>query len=146
MDEDEAGIRALIEERAAAIRDKDAARAVATLAPDVVAFELAPPLALGPDAARDEAGLTAWLSGWDGPVVIEIRELHVEAAGDVGWCRSLNRLHGTLKGGREVDMWIRSTLGFRKVAGAWKIAHGHSSVPFLMDGSYRAATDLKPES
>jgi ketosteroid isomerase-like protein len=146
MDADEAGIRALIEERSAAIRDKDAARAVATLATDIVAFELAPPLALGPDAARDEAGLVAWLSGWEGPVGIEIRELHVEAGGDVGWCRSLNRLHGRLKGGREVDMWMRSTLTFRREDGAWKIAHGHSSVPFLMDGSYRAAVGLSPEA
>ena len=145
MDE-EAGIRALIEERAAAIRDKDAARAAATLADDVVAFELAPPLALGPDQARDEAGLAAWLAGWEGPVGIEISDLHVEAAGGVGWSRSLNRLHGTLKGGRAVDMWMRSTLAFRKVGGAWKIAHGHSSVPFLMDGSYRAAIDLTPDA
>ena len=145
MSDDEAEIRALIEERSAAIRDKDAARAMATLAGDVIAFELAPPLALGPAAARDEAGLAAWLAGWDGPVGIEIRDLHVEAGGAVGWSRSLNRLHGTLKGGRTVDMWMRSTLAFRKVGGAWKIVHGHSSVPFLMDGSYRAATDLKPE-
>jgi ketosteroid isomerase-like protein len=145
MDEDEAAIRALIEERAAAIRDKDAARAVATLAADVVAFELAPPLALGPGQARDEAGLAAWLAGWDGPVGIESRDLHVEAAGGVGWSRSLNRLHGRLGGGREVDLWMRSTLAFRKVDGVWKIVHGHSSVPFQMDGSFRAATDLKPE-
>jgi ketosteroid isomerase-like protein len=28
--------------------------------------------------------------------------------------------------------------------GAWKIAHEHTSVPFYMDGSFRAAIDLKP--
>jgi ketosteroid isomerase-like protein len=145
MNRDEAGICALIEERAAAIRGKDAARALATLADDVVAFELAPPLALGPEAARDEAGLAAWLAGWEGPVEVEICDLHVEASGDVGWSRSLNRLRGVLKGGREVDMWMRSTLAFRRVGGAWRIAHGHSSVPFRMDGSYRAATDLRPD-
>jgi len=143
-DGDEAGIRAVIEERAAAMRNKDAARAVATLAPEIVAFELAPPLALEPEQASDEAALAAWLSGWEGPVGIEIRDLHIAASGDAGWSRSLNRLHGRLKDGREVDMWMRSTLGFRKVGGTWKIAHGHSSVPFHMDGSYRAATDLSP--
>ena len=42
-------------------------------------------------------------------------------------------------------MWMRSTLAFRRAGGAWKIAHGHSSVPFRMDGSYRAATDLQPD-
>src|SRR4051812_26416533 len=144
VNEDEAAIRALIDERSAAMREKDAARAMATLAPDLVAFELAPPLALGPEQARDEASLAAWLAGWDGPVGVEIRDLHVEASGEVGWSRSLNRLHGTLKGGREVDMWMRSTLAFRKIEGKWKIVHGHSSVPFHMDGSYRAATGLAP--
>jgi ketosteroid isomerase-like protein len=143
--DDEAGIRAAIDERSSALRDKDAARALATLARDIVAFELAPPLALGPEAARDEAGLAAWLSAWEGPVGIEICGLHIETGGDVGWSRSLNRLYGTMKGGRRVDMWIRSTLAFRREDGAWKIAHGHSSVPFLMDGSLRAATDLKPD-
>jgi ketosteroid isomerase-like protein len=146
MNEDEAGIRALIEERTAAMRDKDSARAVATLAEDVVAFELAPPLALGPAAARDEAALAAWLAAWDGPVEIEIRDLHVEAGGEVGWSRSLNRLHGRLKDGRQVDMWLRSTLAFRKAGGGWRIVHGHSSVPIRMDGSYRAALDLSPEA
>ena len=145
MNDDEGAIRTVIEERAAAIRDKDAARAAATLADDIVAFELAPPLALGPEQARDEAGLAAWLAGWDGPVGIEIRDLHIEAGDGIGWSRSVNRLHGVLNGGRAVDMWMRSTLAFRKISGAWKIVHGHSSVPFHMDGSYRAATDLSPE-
>jgi ketosteroid isomerase-like protein len=144
MNDDEAAIRALIGERAAAIREKDPARAVAALAADMVAFELAPPLALGPEQTLDEAALAGWMSGWEGAIGVEIRELHVEASGSVGWSRSLNRLHGTLKGGRAVDLWMRSTLAFRKVDGAWKIAHGHSSVPFHMDGSYRAATDLTP--
>lgn len=115
------------------------------LAELVAAADAAPPLALGPEAARDEAALAAWLAGWEGPVGIEIRDLHVEAAAGVGWSRSLNRLHGALRGGRRVDMWMRSTLSFRKVDGAWRIAHGHTSVPFHMDGSYRAAVELSPE-
>ena len=35
-------------------------------------------------------------------------------------------------------------MGFRKVDGTWKIAHAHTSVPFYMDGSFKAATDLNP--
>lgn len=140
----EAAIRALIEERVAAMHARDAARAVATLADDVVAFELAPPLALGGAAVRDAAGLEAWFAGWDGPVTIDVRDLTIAASGDVGWCHSLNRLAGRRVDGRAVDMWMRSTLGLRKVDGRWRIAHGHSSLPFMMDGSFRAATDLKP--
>jgi ketosteroid isomerase-like protein len=44
----------------------------------------------------------------------------------------------------KVDLWFRQTLGLLKIDGAWKIAHEHSSVPFYMDGSFKAAVDLKP--
>ena len=53
-------------------------------------------------------------------------------------------LTGTSKSGKTSDVWFRSTLGFRKVGGEWKIVHEHESVPFLMDGSDKAALDLKP--
>jgi len=141
----EAAIRALIDERVEAMRTKDAKRAIATLAEDAVAFELAPPLSLGPEQARDMAGLEAWFGTWRGPVVITLRELKVAVSGDVAYAHSLNRMRGTKTDGREVDFWMRSTLGFRKTADGWKIAHGHTSVPFHMDGSYRAALDLEPE-
>jgi ketosteroid isomerase-like protein len=36
------------------------------------------------------------------------------------------------------------TLGCRRIDGAWKIVHEHASVPFAMDGSFRALVDLKP--
>ena len=39
---------------------------------------------------------------------------------------------------------LRSTVCFRRVGRTWKIVHEHASVPFCMDGSYRAATDLAP--
>ncbi len=46
--------------------------------------------------------------------------------------------------GEVIDLWRRQTFGLKRVRGAWKIVHEHSSVPFYMDGSYRAAIDLKP--
>ncbi len=46
--------------------------------------------------------------------------------------------------GEKVDMWLRETLCFRKIDGKWKITHEHESVPFCMDGSFKAAVDLKP--
>ena len=45
---------------------------------------------------------------------------------------------------QQVDLWFRETLGFRKIDGKWTITHEHSSVPFYMDGSFKAAIDLKP--
>jgi ketosteroid isomerase-like protein len=139
---DEAAIRALIGERVAALKAKDGARALAVLAPDVVAFELAPPLVA--ENATDAAAAQAWLDGFEGPVETEVRELVVHVAGDVAFSHSLNRLRATRNDGRKVDFWMRSTLGFAKREGAWKIVHGHTSVPFRMDGSFTAALDLEP--
>ena len=137
-------IKALIAERVEAMRAKDAARAMATMSDDAVAFELAPPLRLGPEQVRDEKGLQAWFDGWRSGVDVQISRLTVAASGDVGFAHSLNRLRATRTDGREVDFWMRSTLGLRKVGEQWKIAHGHTSVPFHMDGSFRAALDLEP--
>jgi ketosteroid isomerase-like protein len=53
-------------------------------------------------------------------------------------------MRGTRTGGEKTDLWFRHTVCFRKVDGTWKIVHFHESVPFYMDGSYKAAIDLKP--
>lgn len=136
-------IRGAIEERIAAIRDRDAARAMACLAEDVVAFELAPPLALRPGAARDVAGFAAWLGAFE-ELDVEVRDMRIEADGELGFALALHHLSGTRAGGQKVSMWMRSTLCFRREDDGWKIAHAHTSVPFHMDGSFRAAVDLEP--
>jgi ketosteroid isomerase-like protein len=143
MTDAETQIRSLIDERIAAIRDRDAKRAIACLASDVVAFELAPPLALGPGAARDVQAFAAWLSGFEA-IEVDVRDMRIEADGDVGFAHALHHLTGTRTGGHQVSLWMRSTLCFRREDSGWKIAHAHTSVPFHMDGSFRAATDLQP--
>lgn len=142
--DDEQAIRGVIEARIAAMTAGDGPGAVALLAPDLVAFELTGPLCLPTAQATDEAAMQAWLDSWDGPVETEISGLHIHVAGDVAFCHSLNRLRATRRGGGPVDFWMRSTLGLRKRHGEWTIVHGHTSVPFLMDGSFRAALELTP--
>jgi|SRR5689334_17131808 len=143
MNDAEAEIRKVIDQRIAAIRSKDAARAVSYLADDVVAFELAPPLALAPGAARNVEAFAAWLGGFD-EIDVEVRDLRIEADGSVGFAHALHHLKATRVGGRQVSLWMRSTLCCRREVGGWKIAHAHTSVPFHMDGSFRAAVDLIP--
>ncbi len=41
-------------------------------------------------------------------------------------------------------VWVRATVCFRKIERAWKVVHEHSSAPFYMDGSLKAAVDLEP--
>ncbi len=76
---------------------------------------------------------------------LEMRDMAVAVSGDVAFCHSFTRLHGVEAGGQPFDMWARSTLCLRKQDdGQWRIVHGHTSVPFAMDGSFRAQVDLKP--
>jgi PhnB protein len=137
----EAQIRSLVDDWARAIRAKDPAGVIAHYAPASVTFDLAPPLI---STGADAKGLQAWFSTWQGPLGYEIRDVNVTAGDDVAFCYGLTRLSGTKTDGEKADVWFRQTLCFRKVEGEWRIAHQHESVPFYMDGSYRAAIDLTP--
>jgi PhnB protein len=137
----EAEIRALIDDWAEAIRDRNVHGVLAHYVPDSLTFDLAPPLI---STGADADGLQAWFASWRGPLGYEIRDLSITAGDDVAFCHSLARLSGTKADGDEADLWFRLTLGLRRLAGEWRIAHQHESVPFYMDGSYRAAVDLKP--
>jgi uncharacterized protein (TIGR02246 family) len=140
---DEARIRETIADWVAAIHAKDVDRVMSFYMPDVVQFDLSPPLEhAGAKAIRQI--LEGWFPTFRGPVGYEVSKLHVSVVDDLAYCRSLNRITGTRTGGEKTDVWLRATLGLRKVDGKWRIAHEHASVPFYMDGSYKAAVDLKP--
>jgi uncharacterized protein (TIGR02246 family) len=140
---DESRIRAEIESWAAALRAKDVGRILSHYAPDAVTADLAPPLwNAGVDTLRKN--FEEWFPTWSGPIGFEVRDVHVTAGGDVAFARSTNRIHGKRTDGTESDVWVRATVCFRKLGGAWKVTHEHVSVPFYMDGSERAAVDLKP--
>jgi PhnB protein len=141
---DEAAIRSVLEGLGRAISTKDADAALAPYAPEIVRYDLAPPLATqGPDAL-DRADLVAWFDTWRGPIRNEAPEMKVETAGDLALVYGLVRMAGTKTDGQDVDLWARQTVGLRRREGAWKIIHQHTSTPFYMDGSMKAAVDLKP--
>ena len=137
---DKADIEAVIQKLARAHADHDADAIVEVYAPDAVIFDLAPPLAR---SGMNRDNIAAWLAGWDGPIQIDALDVNLTIDGDVGFASALNRMRGR-QGGEDQDLWYRTTLCFRKTNGRWRIVHEHSSVPFYMDGSYRAAVDLQP--
>lgn len=141
---DEARIRELLADRAAATKERDARRFLASSAPDLVDFSLAPPLQYKGPEARDQRAVEAWYATWDGPIEVTVTQLEITVGDDVAFGHSINRMHGTKTDGFEVELWSRATVGLRKIDGSWKITHTHDSVPFLMDGSGLAALDLKP--
>lgn len=141
---EQAKIEALIDTWSTALRAKDAGGVIACHGPDFVQFSLAPPLQYAGATALDKKGLEEWFSSFQGPLGYEIRDLKITVDNTVGYSHSLNRLSGDKKTGEKAEMWFRETMCFLKIKGEWKISHEHESVPFYMDGSARAATDLKP--
>jgi PhnB protein len=139
---DETRIRGLVEDWAQALRDKDVDAVMTHYAPDVIAFDLAPPLQHDRDAMRK--GLEAWFPTFKGRIGYEITGLRVAAGEDVAFAHSLNHMTGARTDGTQTDVWFRATVCFHRAGGAWKVAHEHASVPFYMDGSLKAAVDLKP--
>lgn len=124
---------------ASGLRERDAAAVVRLFTEDARIFDLAPPLAHG----VDEAGLAEWLAGWDAPVEQTARDLRVQVSGDLAVCHGLVRVR-TERGGEEAAWWMRATYALARGPDGWRIAHEHTSVPFYMDGSFRAAIDLEP--
>jgi ketosteroid isomerase-like protein len=139
---DEADIRQRLESLVAAIRDTDLQAAMAFYAPEMVAFDVEPPLKhVGAEAKR--RNWAAAFAVYQRPIGYEVRDLTITVSGDMAVTHSLNRITGTLKNGGAADLWLRSTTCFRKIDGDWLIVHDHASVPFNpQTGS--AFVDLEP--
>ena len=138
---DAAAIRKIIDDHAQAHARKDAEAIVADCAPDALFCTLAPPLA---QRGGDMDGLKAWLRTWDGPIGLSHRDLAISTGDRVAFATSLSHITGRKTDGEEIDLWFRATVCFEKADGRWQVVHEHTSVPFHMDGSYRAAVDLTP--
>jgi ketosteroid isomerase-like protein len=137
-------IRKVIEGRYDRLSAGDVRGMLAFYAPKVVEFNLAPPLG-GPMDGNDPGPLTRWLTGFEAPPRCTATRVEVTASGDVAFATSIDSMSATPKGSDSAfTMWQRVTLGFRRTDGEWLIVHEHSSVPFYMDGSFKAAVDLQP--
>ena len=139
---EEADIRALVESIHKAHHNKDAVAIVVPYAQDAVVCDLAPPLF---HRGMDLQAKQAWLDTWEGSIDRESRDLNITVSGDFAFCHGFYRLSGTPKAaGRPISFWMRATVCLHRDAGAWRIVHEHTSVPFYMDGSLRPAFDLQP--
>jgi ketosteroid isomerase-like protein len=139
---DEAGIRQQIDGIVNGIgaKDLDALRQI--YAPDVVSFDVEPPL--------QHVGVEAKLANWRRvftlfeKVSYEVRDLTLAVGDEVAFGHCFGRLSGTLANGTATaGMWVRGTLCFRKIDGAWLIVHDQASVPFDI-ATGKGVTDLEP--
>ena len=135
-------LRQVVLERVAAVRAKDPKPLAARQASNVVTFDVLPPLHSHGSKAVEEK-TRAWFDSYAGEIGYEVRDLDIAADGDVGFCSFVYHVSGTLVSGDGVDMWVRATLGCRRIDGEWFITHDHESVPFD-PVSGRALIDLHP--
>ena len=136
---DESRIRAVLEGVNQALKERDAGTYLAHFVPDAAVFDLAPPLVHGIDRER----LEAWLATWKGPIERSSRDLVISIDGDLAVAHGLYHVSATTGAGHSAAWWMRATICLRR-DGNWRIVHEHTSVPFHMDGSFRAAIDLQP--
>jgi ketosteroid isomerase-like protein len=139
---DEAEIKRLIEGGVEASRARDIDGIMSIYAPELVSFDIVPPLQyVGTGAYRKR-----WeevFSSFQGPIGYEIHDLGITTGDDVAFGHSLNRLSATMTTGQKTDLWLRLTACFRKINGKWLIVHTHVSVPADLEHG-KAVLDLKP--
>jgi ketosteroid isomerase-like protein len=134
-------IRQRVQDYVNAIRAKDLDGVMRFFAPDLVSFDLAPPLRyFGADNKRSE-----WQKAFGAfrSISYEIRDLEVAVDGALAVVRGLNHFTGTPVTGPVTDVWVRWTACFRNIDGVWLIVHDHVSVPADLQRG-QAALDLAP--
>ena len=138
----EAAIRELIDDFARAFHVKDVDRCMSFFAPEIVSFDIVPPLqTVG--AGNFVKHWEKFFGSYEGLIHVEFPDVRIAAGDDVAFSYCLHRIAGTLKSGRTTDFWLRWTAGWRKTDGKWLIVHEQVSVPTDLE-SGRALMDLKP--
>jgi ketosteroid isomerase-like protein len=139
---DEAAIRQRVDTLVAAIREMDLETVMSSFSPDLISFDIEPPL--------QHVGVAAKRRNWERafamyqrPIGYEVRDLTIIVGDDVAFGHSLNRISGTMKNGKRNGFWLRWTACFLKIDGHWLIAHDQVSVPLDFE-SGRALLDLEP--
>jgi ketosteroid isomerase-like protein len=123
----EAQIKTIIENWAAAVRNQDIDAILAHHSPDIVMFDVPPPF--------QSLGIDAYRKTWDlffkytKPAVFDIEELHITAGEDVAFCYAKMKCSDCSDTGEFVDLPFRLTIGLQKIEGHWVIMHEHHSVP-----------------
>jgi uncharacterized protein (TIGR02246 family) len=129
MTDGEQQIRTLIESWAQAVHGGDMSGVLADHSDDIVMFDVPPPYegVRGIDAYRE-----TWppFFEWQARgASFEIESLDVTAGEDVAYAHALLRCGTEAELAEQPDLRLRLTIGLRKEAGRWVVAHEHHSFP-----------------
>jgi uncharacterized protein (TIGR02246 family) len=123
-------IRALEDRFVAAFKAKDVDAIMKVYAPDqtLVVFDVVPP--------RQYVGAAAYRKDWqtflgsfEGPITVEFSDFDVAADRNLAYSHSIQRVTGTDKHGKNLDLTVRVTDVYKKTRGGWRVIHEHVSVP-----------------
>ena len=125
---DEIAIRNLIEEWAAAVRVKDFDGILRHHSPEIVMFDVPPPL--------QSNGLDAYRKTWElffswahEHVMFDVVEMRITCDEEVAFAAAVMRCAGEEPSGENIDLEFRLTVGLRKINGQWTVTHEHHSIP-----------------
>jgi ketosteroid isomerase-like protein len=139
----EAQVRERVGELAQAVAAKDIDRLMSFYGPDIVSFDINPPLRYSGTERKRHAWQDVFTLYVAGPLSYDMRELKITAQGDIAFAHSLNHITGVLANGHATAMWVRWTACFERIRGVWLVVHDHVSVPAdLAHG--KAAVTLTP--
>jgi ketosteroid isomerase-like protein len=121
-------VRALLDRRVDACRAKDIDRLMSLYSPDIVYYDVVPPLQFtGLDEVR--RNFVRWFDEYDGPIGLETHGLNIAASADVAFAHMLHLDSGTRRNGPEGAIWVRSTVCCQRSNDKWLITHEHISLP-----------------
>ena len=121
-------VRALLDSRVDACQAKDIDRLMSLYSPDIVYFDVVPPLQFT-GAADVRRNFMRWFDEYDGPISLETHDLTVATSTDVAFAHMLHLDNGARTYGPEGAVWVRSTVCCRRIDGRWLITHEHISMP-----------------
>ena len=126
---DEQQIRDLVERWATAAHEGDLDAVLVDHADDIVMFDVPPP-------QQGARGIAAYRNTWPGffewqaqGATFDLLELDITAGADVAYGWALLRCGTAEDHAAHPDRRLRLSLGLRKQAGRWVVAHEHHSFP-----------------
>lgn len=125
---DEMEIQSLIERWAAAVREENRAGIRADHDPEMLMFDVPPPLL--------SRGADAYMSSWETffswaekPVAFDFHDVKITAGTDVAFATAIGNCAGVGPNGKREELEFRLTMCFRKIDGRWRVMHEHHSLP-----------------
>jgi len=125
---EDTSVRERVETLAQAIRDKDIDALMTHYAPDVVAYDVMPPVDVQ-GAADYRKNFERWFASMQGPIDYEMNGLRISMSESHAFCHCVSHVRGKRKDGEKVDYWVRVTTCFQKANGQWLVGHEHVSMP-----------------